>query len=109
MSRFDPGRGVVVVARPDLADSALVLRQAALVDVGDASGGAEAAVAGRALAPGAGAVLALRRPLGCNQITAPSVWRIYRSDRENKVTERNYSKRENKREWRLKKSRPEVE
>jgi hypothetical protein len=68
VSRLDPGRGVVVVARPDLADSALVLRQAARVDVGHSSGGAKAAVAGRALAPGAGAVLALRRPLRWNQI-----------------------------------------
>jgi len=68
VSRLDPRRGVVVVARPDLAESTLVLRQAARVDVGDSSGGAEAAVAGRALAPGAGAVLALRRPLRWNQI-----------------------------------------
>lgn len=70
VSRLDPGRGVVVVAGPDLAESALVLRQASLVDVGHSSGGAEAAVAGRALAPGASAVLALRRPLRCNQIAA---------------------------------------
>jgi hypothetical protein len=76
VSGLNPGGGVVVVARPDLAESALVLRQAALVDVGHSSGGAEAAVAGRALAPGAGAVLALRRPLRCNQIAAFESWRI---------------------------------